>query len=111
MMLDNVNQLEKQLTTEEFHVNESKAIFRELKKQYLRFKYSWFPSNYERGVVHDYFLDYTQIEAQTFKDMLIQHLDSIEETINERVLHSREDMVNVKKVQIQEFCLMYQLLH
>ena len=85
-------------------MNESKAIFKELKKQYLRFKYSWFPSNYKRGVVHEYFLDYTQIEAQTLNDMLIQHLDSIEKTIDESVLHRRadDDMVNEEKLQIQE---------
>ena len=41
-MFDNVNQLEKQLASEEVHENESKATFRVIKEQFQQFINSWF---------------------------------------------------------------------
>jgi hypothetical protein len=97
-MVYKVNQLEMQLATEEFHENESKAAFRVLKEQFQHF------INYDCEDVSQYFLEFTRIEAQIFKDILLQHLDALEKSISERVLHKEEydKSVYKKKLQIHE---------
>ncbi|GJX45496.1 hypothetical protein Tco_0262172 [Tanacetum coccineum] len=44
------------------------------------------------------------MEAQSFKDLIIQHMDSIEQCIVERALHEQEiqNRLNERKLQIQE---------
>ncbi|GKD29432.1 hypothetical protein Tco_1240210 [Tanacetum coccineum] len=54
------------------------------------------------------FKDYTQIEAQSFKDMIIQHMESIEQCIVERARHEQEiqnrlKRFNERQLQIQEY--------
>ncbi|GJW19326.1 hypothetical protein Tco_0026762, partial [Tanacetum coccineum] len=53
------------------------------------------------------FKDYTQMEAQSFKDLIIQHMESIEQCIvkracHEQEIHNRLKRLNEKKLQIQE---------
>ncbi|GJR18428.1 hypothetical protein Tco_0966955 [Tanacetum coccineum] len=53
------------------------------------------------------FKQYTHMEAQSFKDLIIQHMDSIEQCIVERALHEQEiqnrlKRLNERKLQIQE---------
>ncbi|GKB09069.1 hypothetical protein Tco_0837381 [Tanacetum coccineum] len=53
------------------------------------------------------FKDYTKMEAKSFKDLIIQHMESIEQCIVERArheqeIHSRLKRLNERKLQIQE---------
>ncbi|GKB88515.1 hypothetical protein Tco_0960787 [Tanacetum coccineum] len=72
----NVDQLEKQLDKEEFQENGSMAAF-------------------------SYFLAYTQIEVQQFHDTLIQHMESVKKSIDERALNKREYDIRVNERQMQ----------
>ncbi|GJW16994.1 hypothetical protein Tco_0024430 [Tanacetum coccineum] len=72
----NVDQLEKQFNKEEFQENGSMAAF-------------------------SYFLAYTQTEVQQFHDTLIQHMESVKKSIDERALHKREYDIRVNERQMQ----------
>ncbi|GKB02188.1 hypothetical protein Tco_0830277 [Tanacetum coccineum] len=48
------------------------------------------------------FQEYTRIEAQSYKDLIIQYMESIEECIDERALHAQEIQKRLKRFQIQE---------
>ncbi|GJY26229.1 hypothetical protein Tco_0400955 [Tanacetum coccineum] len=72
----NVDQLEKQFNKEEFQENGSTAAF-------------------------SYFLAYTQTEVQQFHDTLIQHMESVKKSIDERALHKREYDIRVNERQMQ----------
>jgi hypothetical protein len=65
----------------------------------------WFQHfiSYDCEDVSKYFFEYTRIKAQTFKDVLLQHMDAIEKSIAERVLHKEEydKRVNKKNLKIQ----------
>ncbi|GKA86432.1 hypothetical protein Tco_0808143 [Tanacetum coccineum] len=49
-----------------------------------------------------YFLAYTQTEVQQFHDTLIQHMESIKKSIDERALHKREYNSRVNERQMQK---------
>ncbi|GKC52961.1 retrovirus-related pol polyprotein from transposon TNT 1-94 [Tanacetum coccineum] len=78
-MLINLDQLEQQLDKAEFQETGSMDAFR-------------------------FFLAYTQIEVRQFCDILIQHIESIKKSIEERALHTREYVngVNESKMQSKE---------
>ncbi|GJR13211.1 ribonuclease H-like domain-containing protein [Tanacetum coccineum] len=64
-MFLSMDQLEKQLDKEEFQEIGSMASFK-------------------------YFLEYTQLEIPEFRDTLIQHMESVKKSIDERAQHKRE---------------------
>ncbi|GJZ15710.1 putative reverse transcriptase domain-containing protein [Tanacetum coccineum] len=81
-LFHNMDNLEKQLNKEMLHEKDSKSDLSTFK-------------------------DYTQMEAQSFRDLIIQHMDSIEQCIIERALHEQKihkrlTRVNERKLQIQE---------
>ncbi|GJS14872.1 hypothetical protein Tco_0409344 [Tanacetum coccineum] len=51
-----------------------------------------------------YFLAFTRTEVQQFHDTLIQHMESVKKSIDERALHKREydNKVNEKQMQTKE---------
>ncbi|GKF18640.1 hypothetical protein Tco_0063558, partial [Tanacetum coccineum] len=64
-MFLNMDQLKKKIDKEEFQEIESVAAFK-------------------------YFLEYTQLEIQEFRDTLIQHMEYVMKLIDKRALHKRE---------------------
>ncbi|GKE20990.1 hypothetical protein Tco_1432502 [Tanacetum coccineum] len=48
------------------------------------------------------FKDYTQIEAQSFKDLIIQHMESIEQCIIERARHEQEIHNRLKRIVLDK---------
>ncbi|GJU50257.1 hypothetical protein Tco_1219812 [Tanacetum coccineum] len=78
-MLLNLNQLEQQLDKEEFQETGSMDSF-------------------------SYFLAYTRTEVRQFRDTLIQHMESVKKSIDERAQHKREydDRVNERQMQSKE---------
>ncbi|GJX11945.1 hypothetical protein Tco_0201804 [Tanacetum coccineum] len=50
---------------------------------------------------HNYFLQYTQLEIPEFRDTLIQHMESVKKSIDERALHKKEYDIWVNERQMQ----------
>ncbi|GJZ34623.1 retrovirus-related pol polyprotein from transposon TNT 1-94 [Tanacetum coccineum] len=78
-MLLNLDQLEQKLDKEEFQETGSMDAFR-------------------------FFLAYTQIEVRQFRDILIQHIEFVKKSIDERALHTREydNRVNERHMQSKD---------
>ncbi|GJU14230.1 hypothetical protein Tco_1142196 [Tanacetum coccineum] len=55
-------------------------------------------------MTRNYFLQYTQLAIPEFRDTLIQHMESVKKSIDERAMHKREydTRVNERQLQIQE---------
>ncbi|GJX79403.1 hypothetical protein Tco_0327552 [Tanacetum coccineum] len=55
-------------------------------------------------MTRNYFLQYTQLSIPKFRDTLIQHVESVKKSIDERALHKREydTRVNERQIQITE---------
>ncbi|GKB43139.1 hypothetical protein Tco_0888081 [Tanacetum coccineum] len=52
-------------------------------------------------MTRNYFLQYTQLEIPKFRDTLIQHMESVKKSIDERALHKREYEIWVNERQMQ----------
>ncbi|GKD71139.1 hypothetical protein Tco_1325229, partial [Tanacetum coccineum] len=101
-MFLNMDQLEKQLDKEEFQEIGSMAAFKVLETQFQMFIKSRIYLDDEYVVMtHNYFLQYTQLEIPEFRDMLIQHMESVKKSIDERALHKREYDTRVNERQMQ----------
>ncbi|GJT45863.1 hypothetical protein Tco_0954578 [Tanacetum coccineum] len=53
--------------------------------------------NYDGEMTSKYFIEYTRIEVQQFHDTLIQHLESVKKSIDERALHKRDSGTTFEK--------------
>ncbi|GKB80586.1 retrovirus-related pol polyprotein from transposon TNT 1-94 [Tanacetum coccineum] len=58
----------------------------------------------ESLIIRKFFLAYTQIEVRQFRDILIQHIEFVKKSIDERALHTREydNGVNERHMQSKE---------
>ncbi|GJT64177.1 hypothetical protein Tco_1015657 [Tanacetum coccineum] len=105
-MLLNLDQLEKKLGKEEFQESESKDAFRALKTQFqLLINFQEYFDYFDDGpMIRKYFLAYTQTEVRQFRDTLIQHMESVKKSIDERTQLKREynRRVNKRLMQTQE---------
>ncbi|GJV23583.1 hypothetical protein Tco_1376278 [Tanacetum coccineum] len=105
---NNMKNLETQLNKETLHEKDSKSTFRVIDAQFQTFIHSEVlePSNYNSYDLEtrQYCKDYTNMEAQTFKEAIIQNMDSIEQCIVERARHEQEiqKRLNERKLHIQE---------
>ncbi|GJY10663.1 retrovirus-related pol polyprotein from transposon TNT 1-94 [Tanacetum coccineum] len=90
-MFANLDQLEKHLSKEEFQELESSSAFRVLLQQFQTFLYSRFSFYNDEGLmIRKYFISYTKTDVPLFHDKLIQHMESLRESIQERAKHKRE---------------------
>ncbi|GKB34044.1 hypothetical protein Tco_0878986 [Tanacetum coccineum] len=104
-MFLNVDQLEKQLDKEEFQEIGSMASFKVLEKQFQVFIKSRMYLDDEFVVMtRNYFLQYTQLAIPEFRDTLIQHMESVKKSIDERAKHKEEynSWVNERQMQTTE---------
>ncbi|GKC55236.1 hypothetical protein Tco_1077981 [Tanacetum coccineum] len=86
-----IDQLEKQLDKDEFQEIRSMAAFRVLETQCQKFIKSRISLDDEDGIMtRKYFIEYTQLEVQQFRDTLIQHMEYVKKLIDERALHKRK---------------------
>ncbi|GJX34415.1 hypothetical protein Tco_0245972 [Tanacetum coccineum] len=100
-----VDQLEKQLDKEEFQEIGSMASFKVLETQFQMFIKSRIYLDDEYVVMtRNYFLQYTQLAIPEFRDTLIQHMESVKKSIDERAQHKREydSWVNERQIQTRE---------
>ncbi|GJU92029.1 hypothetical protein Tco_1304452 [Tanacetum coccineum] len=104
--------LERQLNKETLHEKDSNSDLRMIKVQFDKFIHSKVlePSNYNSYDLETRrdFKEYTHMEAQTFKETIIQNMNSIEQCIVERENHEQElqnglKRLNGRKLQIQEY--------
>ncbi|GJZ50520.1 gag-pol polyprotein [Tanacetum coccineum] len=101
-MFLNFDQLEKQLDKEEFQEIGSMAAGRVLASQFHKFIKSSFSLDDDDGIMTcKYFLAYTQLKVQQFRDTLIQHMESVKKSIDKRALHKREHDSRVNERQMQ----------
>ncbi|GJY39133.1 hypothetical protein Tco_0425497 [Tanacetum coccineum] len=101
-----MNNLETLLNAETLHEMDSKSALSVIKLQFERFINSdllkpldiysrSFSSDRE---VKEIFRDYTTMTAQTFKETIIQNMNSIEQCIIERASHEQELKMTLKKL-------------
>ncbi|GJW07410.1 hypothetical protein Tco_1569833 [Tanacetum coccineum] len=101
-----MNNLETLLNAETLHEMDSKSALSVIKVQFERFINSdllkpldiysrSFSSDRE---VRENFRDYTKMTAQTFKETIIQNMNSIEQCIVERASHEQELKMTLKKL-------------
>ncbi|GJW23979.1 hypothetical protein Tco_0037790 [Tanacetum coccineum] len=101
-----MNNLETLLNAETLHEMDSKSALSVIKVQFERFINSdllkpldiysrSFSSDRE---VKEIFRDYTTMTAQTFKETIIQNMNSIEQCIIERASHEQELQITLKKL-------------
>nr|GFB39068.1 hypothetical protein [Tanacetum cinerariifolium] len=90
-ILLNVEQLEKQLDKEDFQEIRSMAAFNVLETQFQMFIASWIYLDDEYvAMTRSYFIQYTQLAILEFRDTLIQHMESVKKSIDERAQHKTE---------------------
>ncbi|GJX23805.1 hypothetical protein Tco_0228250 [Tanacetum coccineum] len=103
-MLLNVDQLQKQLDKDEFQEDGSMAAFWVVNNQFQKFINSKFTLDYDSQMTDTYFVEYTGLEVQHFRDTLLQHLGNVKKSVAERTRHQRqyERRVNKRQMQTQE---------
>ncbi|GJS39867.1 hypothetical protein Tco_0564910 [Tanacetum coccineum] len=107
----NMQNLEMQFSNETLHEKDSNSELRAIKGQFEHFIHSkmFELSKYNtnaREILQD-FNAYTTMEAQTFKETIIQNMDSIEQCIIERASHEQQLKMTLKnlserQLQIQQ---------
>nr|GEZ24056.1 hypothetical protein [Tanacetum cinerariifolium] len=104
-MFLNVEQLEKQLDNKDFQEIGSMAAFHVLETQFQMFITSQVYLNDEYvAMTRNYFIQYTQQAILEFCDTLIQHLEYVKKSIDERVQLKRDydSWVNERQMQTTE---------
>ncbi|GKB84475.1 hypothetical protein Tco_0956747 [Tanacetum coccineum] len=103
-MLLNVDQLQKKLDKDEFQEDGSMTAFWVVNNQFQKFIDSKFTLDYDSQMTNTYFVEYTGIEVQHFRDTLLQHLGNVKKSVAERTRHQRqyERRVNKRQMQMQE---------
>ncbi|GKE32039.1 hypothetical protein Tco_1451361 [Tanacetum coccineum] len=76
-MLLNLDQLQKQLDKDEFQEDGSMTAFWVVNNQFQKFIDSKFTLDYDSQMTDTYFVEYTRIEVQHFRDTLLQHLGNV----------------------------------
>ncbi|GKA85254.1 hypothetical protein Tco_0806908 [Tanacetum coccineum] len=71
---------------------------------FQKFIDSKFTLDYDSQMTDTYFVEYTGIEVQHFRDTLLQHLGNVKKSVAERTRHQRqyERRVNKRQMQTQE---------
>ncbi|GJZ32237.1 hypothetical protein Tco_0577673 [Tanacetum coccineum] len=101
-MFLNMDQLQKQLDNNEFQEIGSMDSFKVLETQFQMFIKSKIYLNDEYIVMtHNYFLQYTQLDIPEFRETLVQFMEYVKKSIDERALHKREHDSRVNERQMQ----------
>ncbi|GJW30620.1 hypothetical protein Tco_0047495 [Tanacetum coccineum] len=101
-MLLNLDQLEQQLDKEEIQEIGSMDSFRVLMIQFQTFiKEQYYLVSFDDLMISKYFLAYTRTEVQQFRNTLIQHMESVKKSIDERAQHKRQYDRRVNKRLMQ----------
>ncbi|GJR17048.1 hypothetical protein Tco_0965575 [Tanacetum coccineum] len=100
-MFLNMDQLKNQLDNNEFQEIRSMASFKVLETQFQMFIKLKIYLNDEYIVMkHNYFLQYTQLDIPKFRETLVQFMEYVKNSIDERALHKREHDSRVNERQM-----------
>ncbi|GKC12535.1 hypothetical protein Tco_1009317 [Tanacetum coccineum] len=86
-MLLNLDQLQKQLDKDEVQEDGSMTAFWVVNNQFQKFIDSKFTLDYDSQMTNTYFVEYTGIKVQHFRDTLLQHLGNVKKSVAERTHH------------------------
>nr|GEX16448.1 hypothetical protein [Tanacetum cinerariifolium] len=100
-MLLNFDKLQKQLDKDEFQEDRSMATFWVINKQFHIFIDLQFTWDYDSRTAEKYFAEYTRIEVEQFREMLLQHMGNVKKSVAERTRHKRQYDIRVNKRQTQ----------
>ncbi|GKF17903.1 hypothetical protein Tco_0062821 [Tanacetum coccineum] len=101
-MFLNMDQHQKQLYNNEFQDIRSMDSFKVLETQFQMFIKSKIYLNDEYIVMtRNYFLQYTQLDIPEFRETLVQFMEYVKKSIDERALHKREHDSRVNERQMQ----------
>ncbi|GJU19326.1 RNA-directed DNA polymerase, eukaryota [Tanacetum coccineum] len=89
-MLLNVDQLQKQLDKDEFQEKSTLDYDGQMTDQFQKFINSKFTLDYDSQMTETYFVEYTGLEVQHFRDTLLQHLGNVKKSIAERTRSQRQ---------------------
>ncbi|GJW21904.1 hypothetical protein Tco_0032526 [Tanacetum coccineum] len=89
-MLLNIDQLQKKLDKDEFQEDGSMTAFWVVNNQFQKFIDSKFALDYDSQMTDTYFVEYTRIKVQHFRDTLLQHLGNVKKSFAERTRHQRQ---------------------
>ncbi|GJR28202.1 hypothetical protein Tco_1104434 [Tanacetum coccineum] len=83
-----------------FHV----LAFLGVNNQFQTFIDSKFTLDYDSQMTDTYFVEYTRLEVQHFRDTLLQHLGNVKKSVAKRTRHQRQydRRVNKRQMQTQE---------
>ncbi|GJV04557.1 hypothetical protein Tco_1338126 [Tanacetum coccineum] len=101
----NDRSLQKQLDKDEFHNKEDPwHPVGWVNQPDQKFINSKFTLDYDSQMTDTYFVEYTELEVQHFRDTLLQHLGNVKKFVAERTRHQRqyEKRVNKRQMQTQE---------
>ncbi|GJU70826.1 hypothetical protein Tco_1262231 [Tanacetum coccineum] len=105
-MFLNMDQLEKQLDKEEFQEIGSIAAFKYARQSFNGYtiKSQIYLDDEYVVMTRNYFLQYTQLEILEFHETLIQHMESVKKSIDERAHHKQEydSWVNERQMHTTE---------
>ncbi|GJV19383.1 hypothetical protein Tco_1368403 [Tanacetum coccineum] len=110
-LTQNMKNLEAQLNKETLHVRDSMSTFKMINAQFQEFIHSELLKipNYEHDAreAREDFKQYTYMEVLSFKDSIVQNMNSIKKCIVERVVHAQAiqkwlKRLNDRKLQIQD---------
>ncbi|GKA75854.1 hypothetical protein Tco_0782232 [Tanacetum coccineum] len=104
-MFLNMDQLQKQLDNNKFQEIGSMASFKSSETQFQMFINSQIYLNDEYIVMTcNYFLQYTQLDIPEFRETLVQFMEYVKKSIDERALHKIEydSRVNERRTQTTE---------
>ncbi|GJT48408.1 hypothetical protein Tco_0974565 [Tanacetum coccineum] len=100
-MLLNVDQLQKQLDKDEFQEDGSITAFWVVNNQFQKFIDSKFTLDYDSQMTDTYFVEYTGLEVQHFRDTLLQYMGNVKKSVVERTCHQRQYERRGNKTQMQ----------
>ncbi|GKF23195.1 hypothetical protein Tco_0075517 [Tanacetum coccineum] len=99
-MFLSVDQLQKQLDKDEFQEDGSMTAFWVVNNQFQKFIDSKVTLDYDSQMTDTYFVEYTGIEVQHFRDTLLQHLGNVKKSVAEITRHQRQYERRVSLMQI-----------
>ncbi|GJT77580.1 hypothetical protein Tco_1044305 [Tanacetum coccineum] len=80
------------------------AAFWVVNNQFQKFINSKFTLDYDSQMTETYFVEYTGLEVQHFRDTLLQHLGNVKKSVAERTRHQRQYERWNALGQISTFC-------
>ncbi|GJR15922.1 hypothetical protein Tco_0798574 [Tanacetum coccineum] len=104
MLFFNMDKLEKQLNAEEINEEIAMAVFKVFKNQFWYFINNQISMDYDDQMANKVFTECNLCDAQVFKNVLLNKIDSIEKAIVERGIYKKahDSSVNKRTMQTQK---------